>query len=289
MDLLNLEIFVVAAQELSITRTATRLQRAQSNISTRIQQLEHQLAATLFFRDSRQLRLTPQGQTFLRYSQQLLALSREAKQALHPADPQGVLRIGSMESTAASRLPLVLATYQQRWPEVELHVKTGPSAELIQHVLDYELDCAFIALQQPELPAMLAGVPVFSEELILILPQRYSNWRQSEDLPIKRLACFRQGCTYRAYLERYFSDQQPLILQEVGSYHAVLACVAAGTCISVLPRSVLQLQQASPAIVAIPLGSIATYLIWRENQHSSAVLQLQHALTNTQHVLTVAP
>lgn len=282
MDLLNLEIFVIAAQELSITRTASRLQRAQSNISTRIQQLEQQLNATLFFRDSRQLRLTPQGQTFLRYSQQLLALSREAKQALHPNEPQGVLRIGSMESTAASRLPRVLASYQQRWPEVELHVQTAPSSELMEHVLDYKLDCAFIALQQPELPTLLEGVPVFTEELMLILPQRYSNWKKSSELPIKRLACFRQGCTYRAYLEHYFSDQQPLTLQEVGSYHAVLACVAAGTCIGVLPRSVLALQHPDAAISALPLGCIDTYLIWRKNQQNSTVSQLQHALTHRQ-------
>ncbi|MFT0214023.1 LysR substrate-binding domain-containing protein [Pseudomonas sp. F1_0610] len=275
MDLLNLEIFQTVAQQRSITKTAQLLNKAQSNISTRVQQLEKQLDAQLFVRDKKQLELTAQGVTFLHYSQRILMLAEEAKQALHPHNPSGKLTIGSMESTVASRLPKVLAQYQQLWDKVELQVTTAPSLQLLQEVVDYRLDCAFLALDQHKLPAGLGAQMVFHEELLLIVPERYKDLALST-LPIRRLACFRQGCSYRRFAQRQLPYD--LILQEVGSYHAIIACVAAGTCIGVLPRSVLELQSHNPGVFPHPLGLLDTYFIWRENNTSRALKQLRKQL-----------
>ena len=109
MDLTSLALFRAVALEQSVTRAAQSLQRAQSNVTTRIQQLEEELGASLFLREGKRMRLTEQGQAFLAYAEQLLALADEARQALHPAQPSGRLRLGSMESTAAARLPEPLA------------------------------------------------------------------------------------------------------------------------------------------------------------------------------------
>lgn len=278
MDLLNLEIFQTVAQELSITRAAKRLNRAQSNISTRIQQLEKQLNTTLFLRDSKQIQLTRQGQCFLFYSEQMLALAKQAQQALHPSEPSGTLYIGSMESTAASRLPHLLADFQQRWQKVELQVTTAPSLDLLEAVNNYRLDCAFLALDKHELAEDLTYKRAFTEELLLIIPQRYQQTPLSE-LPISRLACFRQGCSYRRYAQQHLPLKQPLSLQEVGSYHAIIACVAAGSCIGVLPKSVLQLQQQPAGISAVSLGFLDTWLVWRKTNNSAALQQFSHLVT----------
>ena len=53
MDLAALEIFRTVALEGSVTRAAERLGRVQSNVTTRVQQLEEQLGATLFLREGR--------------------------------------------------------------------------------------------------------------------------------------------------------------------------------------------------------------------------------------------
>ena len=105
MDLSSLEIFRAVAREASVTRAAQQLQRAQSNVTTRIRQLEEDLGVELFLRDGKRMSLTERGSEFLAYAEQLLALADEARQSMHPAEPGGRLRLGSMESTAASRLP----------------------------------------------------------------------------------------------------------------------------------------------------------------------------------------
>lgn len=132
MDLTSLEIFRAVAAEQSVTRAAQQLQRVQSNVTTRIQQLEDELGVPLFQRDGKRMALTDKGREFLAYAERLLALAAEARQSMHPDVASGTLRLGSMESTAASRLPAVLARYHRECPAVSLEVSTGTSQALIE-------------------------------------------------------------------------------------------------------------------------------------------------------------
>lgn len=75
MDLAALAIFRAVVHENGVTRAAAKLNRVQSNVTTRIKQLEEELGAPLFVRDGRRLVLTPAGETLLPYAERLLALA----------------------------------------------------------------------------------------------------------------------------------------------------------------------------------------------------------------------
>src|SRR4051794_31449929 len=89
MDLVALQIFKAVAEAGGITRAAARLHRVQSNITTRVKQLEASLGAQLFLRHRRRLELSPEGRTLLAYAERLLALSAEAQAALRSGAPRG--------------------------------------------------------------------------------------------------------------------------------------------------------------------------------------------------------
>jgi DNA-binding transcriptional LysR family regulator len=101
MDLSDLRIFTTVVREGGITRAAERLNRVQSNVTTRIRQLEEDLDVSLFIREGKRLHLAPAGQALLGYAERLLALADEARAALKDPRPRGVFRLGAMESTAA--------------------------------------------------------------------------------------------------------------------------------------------------------------------------------------------
>lgn len=282
-DLATLEIFCTVAEERSITRAAHILGRAPSNVSTRIQQLEEALNTSLFLRQHKRLQLSAQGEDFLAYARRILALAEEAQQMLQPQTPAGVFRIGTMESTAASRLPPVLARYHQRWPGVRLQVTTGPSRQMLNALEAHRIDCALVAFApasgeetetETELAAAgLTGQPVFREELMLVLPAGHAPVQSARDLAVRTLAAFRQGCTYRSIAENWFRDTGQGSLpdiQEVGSYHAMLACVAAGHCLSVIPASLLALTPEYPGISPHPLCQCDTWLVWRQGYATPA-------------------
>ena len=171
LDLAALAIFRAVAQEGSVTRAAERLQRVQSNVTTRVRQLEADVSATLFLREGKRMALTAEGELLLGYADRLLALAEEARQALRPGEPGGRLRLGSMESTAASRLPAPLARLHQQWPAVALDLSTGPTQELLERLRAHALDAAFVAWPPGQPPdAALDTRPVFTEELLLALP-----------------------------------------------------------------------------------------------------------------------
>ncbi|MGU0887601.1 LysR family transcriptional regulator NmoR [Pseudomonas aeruginosa] len=271
MDLSSLEIFRAVAHEASVTRATQQLQRAQSNVTTRIRQLEEDLGVELFLRDGKRMSLTERGSEFLAYAEQLLALADEARQSMHPAEPGGRLRLGSMESTAASRLPALLASYHKACPRVALEVSTGTSRALFDGVRARRLDCALVAAGPGwagELDGSgLRGEPLFREELLMILPAEHPPVHDVAEVRLRTLAGFARGCTYRQLAEDSLGT--PLTVQEVGSYHAILACVAAGACVGVLPRSVLQLL-GTPPLRSLPLAEVDTWLVWREGYATAA-------------------
>ena len=285
MDLAALTIFRAVVRENGVTRAAVKLNRVQSNVTTRIKQLEEQLGTELFIRDGRKLVLTPAGETLLPYAERLLALADEARHALRESRPSGRLRLGTMESAAASRLPPLLAHYHQSWPEVELELETGTTRRLIERVREFEVDAALIAAQLDSNWAgdLFEGVPVFREELVMLTPRGHRPIREARDIALSTLIAFERGCVYRAHVERWYMEHgiRPARVLELGSYHAIVACVAAGAGVAVAPRSVLESQHDLNNIAIHSLGELGcidTLLVWRRGHFSSALKALRETL-----------
>lgn len=285
MDLSSLAIFEAVASELSITKAATVLGRAQSNVTTRIQALEQQVGAELFVRDGKRLRLTERGIVFLGYSQRIRAMADEAIQVLHPGEPQGALRIGAMESTAAIRLPSILAKFHRAWPHVNLSLVTGTSKALIEYLLEGRIDCALIALTPEEQISSIEflqeqsmeGTPVFEEELVLLTPPDFTL----DALARVSLATFSKGCTYRQVAQRWLAAQvEPTsrTIIEVASYHAMFACVTTGQAICIMPRSLISQQQTVSGIEFISVGPVETWLVCRKGYVTAALEAFKDAI-----------
>ncbi|MCG1041801.1 LysR family transcriptional regulator [Mycetohabitans sp. B8] len=289
MDLAALSIFCTVVRENGITRAAAKLHRVQSNVTTRIKQLEGALGTQLFFREGRKLVLTPAGHTLLDYAERLLALADEARDALANERPHGRLRLGAMESTAATRLPQRLAEYHNQWPDVTLELATGTTGCLINRLRAFDIDVALIATPVEglsHLTDMFELTPVYREELVLIAARDHPPIRQPRDVGVATLVAFEPGCAYRAYAERWYAHDalRPHRVLELGSYHAIVACVAAGAGIAVAPRSVLELQRASGHEMGLSMhplpdiGTIDTLLAWRRGYASSAARALRQIL-----------
>lgn len=290
MDLASLDIFRAVAAARSVTRASSVLGRAPSNVTTRIQQLEHDLGVSLFARRSRSMHLTREGEIFLAYANRLAMLALEAREALKPTAPAGLFRVGSMESTAASRLPPVLSHFHGRWPAVSLQLSTGATRPLVKAVLGHELDCALIAQPSETIDGetidtgfdsdRLDGEPVFREELLIVLPAGHPAVESAADLKVATLAALEVGCSYRGVAELWIRKAPSVFsVQQVASYHAMLASVAAGNAIGVMPRSVLDLLPGGKGTGSYSLGTVDTLLIRRHGETSPAFRAFREIVT----------
>src|SRR5580704_18151911 len=238
MDLSDLRIFTAVIHEGGVTRAAGRLNRVQSNVTTRIRQLEDDLGVALFIRDGKRLHLAPAGQMLRGYAERLLALADEARGAVQDARPRGTFRLGAMESTAAVRLPGLLSEYHRRHPTVTLELRTGNPQVLGGAILAGELDAALVA--EPIADAPFEKVFAFEEELVIVRPIDHPPIGKKGVLP-RTVLVFEHGCPHRKRLEDWYANRQqmPERVIELASYHAILGCVVAGMGISLVPKSVL--------------------------------------------------
>lgn len=280
MELTDLATFSAVARNGGITRAAEELNTVQSNVTQRVKALEAEIGAALFERHSRGMTLTGAGRRLLPYAQRMAALSREAVLAARDdGEPKGPLSIGSMETTAAVRLPGLLAEFHRRFPKVALTLTTATSADLIAGVLTARLDGAFVAgpIEHAELVVAVA----FREELVLVTPGRFASLAElragtPESGPTALV--FRTGCTYRQRLEQAFSDfGWPSAARfELGTLDGMIGCVAAGMGVSLLPRAVVERSDQRENVrmhsLDAPWAHVDTLFIQRRSRHHYSAL-----------------
>lgn len=281
MELSDLATFSTVARLGGVTRAAEELNTVQSNITQRVKALEAEIGTPLFERHSRGMTLTGAGRRLLPYAQRLAALSREAVLAAREdGEPRGPLSIGSMETTAAVRLPSLLAQFHRRFPAVQLSLRTAPTADLVAAVLDGSLDGAFVA--GPIEHAELTDMTAFREELVLVTARRWESLAElragtPESGPTALV--FRTGCTYRQRLEQVLAGfGWPSAARfELGTLDGMIGCVAADMGVTLLPRAVVERNELSGNIRIHPLNAsqsrVDTLFIQRRSAHQYSALQ----------------
>ena len=282
MELSDLQVFKAVVQTGGIVRAAESLHRAQSSITARIQALEEKLATPLFIREGRRMQLAPAGRVLLQYADRLLDLAKEAGEAVRLDQPAGVLRLGAMESTAAVRLPLPLGEFHDAHPEVALELYIGDPTDHTRQVLNGELDAALIAI--PASDKRLASVPMYEEEMVLISEAKHAPIATPRDIDAKTLLAFHPGCPHRKRFEDWFARAHvvPRQMVEMGSYHAILGCVAIGMGVAMVPASVLATYAERDRLGVHRLGPKFRYaqtrLIWRRDAPQAKVAALRKVL-----------
>ncbi|HYF08479.1 MAG TPA: LysR substrate-binding domain-containing protein, partial [Acetobacteraceae bacterium] len=265
MDLSALRIFRTVAREGGVTRAAERLHRVQSNITTRVRQLEEELGVPLFIREGRRMHLAPAGQVLLDYADRLLDLAEEARESVRDPRPRGLLRLGAMESTAAVRLPAPLSEYYRRHPGVTLELRTGNPRQLATAVLAGELDAALAMEPIPE--GTFEQRVAFEERLVIVSALDHPPIGPGA-MPAKVVA-FEIGCPHRKRLEDWFEQHGGMAERtiELSSYHALLGCVVIGMGVSLVPQAVLDTFPERGRLKEHPLppglDTARTMLFWR--------------------------
>jgi DNA-binding transcriptional LysR family regulator len=284
MNFADLQVFKSVVDEGGVIRAASKLHRVPSAVTTRIKQLEASMGVKLFHRDRQRLHLSPAGELLLDYAERLIRLSDEARDVVSGTTPRGVLRLGALESTTASRLPPILAGFHGRYPEVRLELVTGTNDALLSQLAERRLDAAFTA--EPPPARSFEHLPVFAEHLILISSFDHPPIKRARDVEGDSLIAFPEGCAYRRVMQRWLGRDSlaPFRVLELASYHAIVACVTAGTGVALMPESVLDIMpDTNVRRHAIPRaqGAITTPLVWRRGELSPSVLALRSLVASS--------
>ena len=262
MDLQLLRFFVTVAREGGFTPASEVLHYAQSNLSTRIRQLENELGQPLFYRHKKGVSLTARGKLFYEYANQILKLSDDAISAVRDMDhARGSLAIGSLEATALGDLPSLLSSYHQSYPEVHLSLKTDMNDVFQNLVLARELDGAFVA--EASAHHELSRKHFRDDRLILVGAAHQNDADIVSLLNNSPIVTFPDGSVFRRRFELLLTALgivYPDRLVVLNSLGAMLANIISGLGIGYLPFSIVRsyLEQ----------GLMRQYLLEEEDPYS---------------------
>lgn len=277
MDLSDLRFFEAVARAGAMNRAASELNTVQSNVTARIRLLEDALGTSLFERHSRGVRLTPAGERLLPFAKAAERLLSDAMRAV--ADdgvPRGGLILGSLETTAAMHLSPVLTGFAGDHPGVDLSIRTGTTAELIEDVLENRVEGAFVCgpVDHPDLEYQTA----FHEDLVAVTAPGVADLRRITENGAVKIVVLRVGCSYRRKLEEILSARgvTGLRILEFGTIETIMGCVAAGLGVTLLPRGIARAaaEQGRVRIHALPAreGRVTTLFIRRRDGYRSPAM-----------------
>ena len=269
MELRHLRYFLTLADELHFGRAAQRLAISQPPLSVAIQQLEAEVGAPLFMRNSRGVQLTAAGQALVPAAQ---AAIDGAAQALHAARDAasgqvGRLSVGFAGTMLYRGLPQMLRRFQAEHARLQLTLRELSSSEQLVELQHARLDAGFAHVAHA--PAGLAAQLVSSQPFVACVPAVHALARK-RTLPLDALAPEPLALVSRSvspdYHARIVAACQaagftPQPLHEMQHWLSVVSLVSQGLAVALVPAALQQAQLAGAAFVPVkdPHGTLPRY------------------------------
>lgn len=282
MEVRQLQIFRVLAEELNFTRTAERVHTVQSNVTAQIKALEEELGVPLFDRLGRRVILTDAGRRFQPFAEQALTAMEQGERAIrNGSEPSGPLRISAPESILTYRLPSVLRDFRRKFPHVEVSFRPHVASMLVAELEAGRLDLVINMCDNPSNPAH-RFVRFHTERIFLLAEPTHTLAKRRTirpaDLAGQTLLLTEVGCGYRAKLDKILALQniRPGHITEFSSVEAIKQCVCAGMGLALLPAIVVARELRQNHFKALhwngPSLDIATWVLWHKDKWVSPAM-----------------
>ncbi len=264
MQMHQVRYFLVLADELNFTRSATRCNVSQPSLTRAIKALEEELGGALFHRDHANTRLTELGKLVQPYFDDVHRGTETARRKAREFTESTVMpmRLGLMCTIAPTQLLDFIHAVQVNHPMVRLQIVDEPAAKLQESLLAGDLDVAIYAMPAVPPDPRLHYMSLYRERYVIVV-------RPDHRLAAGKAVCVRDldgecylsriNCEYDAEASRVFEEQRAdcRTVYESERDDWILAMAAAGMGFAFMP----ELSAHHPGVVALPLIEPE---LWRE-------------------------
>jgi DNA-binding transcriptional LysR family regulator len=282
IELRPLRYFVTVAEELHFRRAGDRLHIAQPALSKAISGLEKSLGVSLLRRSKRRVELTPAGLLFLEEARRVLAAAERAVETVRAAGggEMGRLRVAFGPTSELGLLPEVLPRFLRRYPQVALDLQSSYAWDQVALVRDGTGTVGLSLLPLPRMEGLVVE-PLYREPLVAALPAGHRLASQRR-VTLKALGA-EPFVTFSRQVGPGMHDVVVSAFREAGvaltiahealHIYTSLGLVAAGLGVSLMPRSIVNLQRAGVVYrpLAAPAPSVELGMVHRSDDASATV------------------
>jgi LysR family cyn operon transcriptional activator len=279
MNIQHLRYLIAIAHTGGFTAASRELHVTQPTVSGGITELERQLRAKLFNRDSRHVTLTSEGRVLLEYAIEIVDLVEEATGRLASGEvlPGERVRFGAIDVAVIYLLPDLLKEFSHNFPGVELTTQVASSVPLVDDVLSSRSEFAVVSL--PLSHTRIEVVPLTSDAMVLVVnpEHRFTRraWVSVAEVVEEALIMFQGESVSRQIVEEGFAQQGFTVRasMEMSSPDAIRKLVEAGAGVSFLPRMTVADSVAAGALEEVRVRNLdmtrEVGLVWRQGRHFS--------------------
>jgi len=238
----QLKVFVKLYELRSFTATAQALHMTQSAVSKLCSELEDEIGARLFERNTRRVEPKEGADDLYSFALEMLGTLDAAARSLSDLTTirKGTLSIAAAPMIVYSLLCEVMATYHAQYPGVRIEIHEISTDLAIEYVMNGKVDFGIVAIDSQH-PKLLIE-PIYSDRLCLACPtshpltkNRFVTWETvaNEDLIMLRTDN-NMGRTVQSIMSDEGLDFNPMI--EAGALTSLLGLVKAGAGVAVIPE-----------------------------------------------------
>ncbi len=241
MNISHLRTLLAIRRHGSLSGAAEAVHLSHSAVSVQMKQLEAEIGAPLFVAGKRPARLTRLGEEVVREARAIVARADSLKNLARTDDTGGQARLGFVPTTLGTLLPVVLERLRERFPALQVTVRSALSARLAEDVEQGNLDFAFIS--DPTVGAAQVHLHEIGAEPLFLITDRNSPGpgRLTEILARHPYIAFKRETWLGSHIEHWLQQKglggEPAI--ELDSIDAIEDLVARGFGVSVVPQRLL--------------------------------------------------
>ncbi len=286
MDLRQLEIFVKVAELGSFSKAADALYLTQPTVSEHIRTLEDELAVRLLDRLGRGAVVTKAGELLLAYARRMLAMQREARQAMDSFQGKmsGELLVGASTIPGEYVLPALIGRFKEKFPEISITLLIGDSQAVVDWVLEGRAELGMVGARLSQ--RSLEYRVLMPDEVVVVVPATHPwNGRTQvtlEELRAEPLLIRERGSGTRAALEAALAEAGTdfgafRIVGEMGSTQAIKQAVKAGVGVSLVSKRAVEEECRSGVVWCLRVKDLkvarAFYLVTHRDRSRSPLAE----------------
>lgn len=258
-DLVDLRLFVLAAEELNLTRAADRQKLSLAAASSRIKALEQQVGVPLFVRQARGVALTAPGQAFLHHARAMLRQAHQLRTDLqeYQGGLRAHLRVYANTTAVTDFLPEILPGYLAAHPRISIDLQEKPNADIARGVLDGMADLGIVAGSVDHLG--LQAIHFSTDRLVLVTPANH-RLAQRKSIAFEKVlgedaVGMQEGSTLQTFLadmaERVGQTQKLRV--QLSNFDAMCRMIGAGVGVGIVPESAARRNRKSMKLALVEL------------------------------------
>ncbi|EFM09556.1 transcriptional regulator, LysR family [Paenibacillus curdlanolyticus YK9] len=256
--------FYWAARTGSLSKAAEELYITQPAVTHAIKQLEGQLACRLFFRTSKGVKLTEEGDVLMRHVEQAFHLIQSGERSLADRNAllEGNMRIGASDTLCKYYLLPRLREFHERYPGIQFQVTNRTTPETVQLLKEGKIDFGIVNLplddrrlhirESTELEDVFVARPDMAETVLATTDRKGVSWAQLAEYPLLMLE---RGSRTRMYVDTVAAAHGVMLKpsMELGSLDLLCEFARTGLGIACVVRNFVEQELASGELVEVKL------------------------------------